>query len=78
MDLEGSVIVFMDHYFAPLFDLCCWEYCYSNEIFPVAVPAEISAGLRALNFGIMAKYTTLMLMYMHSRYNSVKSSTYYS
>ena len=60
-------MVFMDHYCAPAFDLCCWDYCYSNQLYPVAVPAEIAAGLGALNLGVMAKYTKLMLMYMHTR-----------
>ena len=65
--MDGSALVFLDHYCEPHFDLSTWDYCYSNEIFPVAIPPEISAGIRALNLGVMAKYTSLMMLYIHSR-----------
>ena len=65
--LDGVALVFLDHFLANEFDLCNWEYCYTNSIYPMAIPRNISAGLRSLHLGIMARYTSLMLFFMHNR-----------
>ena len=67
MRLDGVAVVFLDHFIANEFDLCNWEYCCSNSIYPIAIPRAISSGVRALNLGIMARYTSLMLFYMQNR-----------
>ena len=52
--LDGVALLFLDHFIATEFDLCNWDYCYSNSIYPIAIPRAISAGVRALHLGIMA------------------------
>ena len=67
MKLDGVALVFLDHFIANDFDLCNWDYCFCNSIFPIAIPRAISSGVRALNLGVMARYTSLILFFMHNR-----------
>ena len=64
--LQGSAVLYMDHYVSPHFDFCTWEYCYSNSIFAIAIPKMISSGQRAFNLGIMSRYAELMLFFIHN------------
>ena len=66
-NLEGAVGVFMDSLVAQMFDLVVWDYCSDYWILPQAIPRFISSGLSALHLGIMPRYITTMLCYIHSR-----------
>ena len=66
-NLDGAVAVFMDYLVAQMFDLVVWDYCWDYWILPMAVPRFISSRISALHLGIMPRYTSAMLCYIHSR-----------
>lgn len=66
-NMDGAVAVFMDSLVSQNFDLVVWDYCWDYWILPQAIPRFISLGQSALDLGIMPRYRSTMLCYIHSR-----------
>ena len=64
--MDGFALVFLDDYISREFDFCIWDYCYSNGIYIMAIPRDISSELEHWALDLWQDIF-LMLFIMHNR-----------